>query len=241
MASRCFLAAWQSHSPNQKNQSHVIINYVFSRSRFYMPKLRILTVTAFLSLAFCLGLNRSLPVQAGLLLQQPTGSIPTVTSSPSGPIAIVTSEYDQINIRSGPDNFVYPIIGVLVAGQRVEALGRTPGGSWVQITYPGVPGGTAWVYAYLVELQGNVPIVDPPPTPTPQVTPTIDPTLASQFIIDIAPTRLPTYTPPPPVIIPTYTVSPASQSPVGVPMGFVIIGMAVVGLFGMLISLLRGR
>jgi hypothetical protein len=92
-----------------------------------------------------------------------------------------------------------------------------------------------------VELKGNVPIVEPPPTPTPQVTPTIDPTLASQFIIDIAPTRLPTYTPPPPLVIPTFTVSPVNKSTAGVPMGFVIIVMAVVGVFGMMISLLRGR
>ena len=97
------------------------------------------------------------------------------------------------------------------------------------------------MYAYLVELRGNVPIVEAPPTPTPQVTPTIDPTLASQFLIDIAPTRLPTYTPPPPIIIPTFTVSPVNQATGGVPMGFVIIGMGVVGVFGMLISLLRGR
>jgi hypothetical protein len=190
---------------------------------------------------FSFGLSSAPAVQAGQPLQQPTGSIPTVTSSPSGPIAIVTSEYDQINIRSGPDNNIYPIVGVLVAGQRVTALGRTAGGSWVQIAYPGVPGGTAWVYSYLVELKGNVPIVEPPPTPTPQVTPTIDPTLASQFIIEIAPTRLPTYTPPPDLIIPTFTASSVNQSTAGVPMGFVIIGMGVVGIFGMMISLLRGK
>jgi len=206
-----------------------------------MPKIKLLMLIGCLFIVLAFGLSRTPTVQAGLLLQQPTGTIPTVTSSPSGPIAIVTSEYEQINIRSGPDNVIYPIIGVLVAGQRVTALGRTAGGSWVEIEYPGVPGGVAWVYAYLVELKGNVPIVEPPPTPTPQVTPTIDPTLASQFIIDIAPTRLPTYTPPPPLIIPTFTVSPVNQSTAGVPMGFVIIVMGVVGVFGMLISLLRGR
>ena len=206
-----------------------------------MSKIKLVIFIGCFLIFLSFGLSTTPVVQAGLLLQQPTGSIPTVTSSPSGPIAIVTSEYDQINIRSGPDNVIYPIVGVLVAGQQVTALGRTAGGSWVQIEYPGVPGGTAWVYAYLVELRGNVPIVEPPPTPTPQVTPTIDPTLASQFIIDIAPTRLPTYTPPPPLIIPTFTVAPVSQGTAGVPMGFVIIGMGVVGLFGMMISLLRGR
>jgi hypothetical protein len=206
-----------------------------------MRKIKLFFLSGLLLFVLAFGLSYAPAVKAGLPQQQPTGSIPTVTSSPSGPIAIVTSEYDQINIRSGPDNNIYPIVGVLVAGQHVTALGRTAGGSWVQIAYPGVPGGTAWVYAYLVELKGNVPIVEPPPTPTPQVTPTIDPTLASQFVIEIAPTRLPTFTPPPALIIPTFTASPVNQGTAGVPMGFVIIGMGVVGLFGMMISLLRGK
>jgi hypothetical protein len=206
-----------------------------------MHKLKPFVFIGLFLFALSFGLSYAPVVQAARLRQQPTGSIPTVTSSPSGPIAIVTSEYDQINIRSGPDNNIYPIVGVLVAGQHVTALGRTAGGSWVQIAYPGVPGGTAWVYAYLVKLEGNVPIVEPPPTPTPQVTPTIDPTLASQFVIEIAPTRLPTYTPPPALIIPTFTASPVNQGTAGVPMGFVIIGMGVVGIFGMMISLLRGK
>lgn len=180
-------------------------------------------------------------VLAGPLLQQPTGSIPTVTSSPMGPVVIVSSEYDQINVRAGPDNSLYPIVGVLVAGQRVPALGRTPGGSWIQIEYPGVPGGTAWVYAYLVRVEGNLPIIEPPPTPTPRVTPTIDPTLAAQFVIEIEPTRLPTFTPPPPLLIPTFTALPAEGINARVPMGFVIVGMAVIGLFGVMVSVLRGR
>jgi uncharacterized protein YraI len=178
--------------------------------------------------------------QAGTLAQIPTVSIPTVTGTPPGAIAIVTMEQDQINVRSGP-NTDYPIIGVLIAGQQIPALGRSIGGDWVQIAYPGVLGGVAWVYSPLVELQGSVPIVEPPPTPTPRTTPTVDPTLAAQFIIEIPPTRLPTFTPPGPLAIPTF---PASEQPGGtgrVPMGFVIVGMGVVGLFGLLISFLRGR
>ena len=44
---------------------------------------------------------------------------------------------------------------------------------------------------------GELPVIVPPPTPTPRVTPTIDPTLAAQLIIEIGPTRLPTFTQPP--------------------------------------------
>lgn len=135
----------------------------------------------------------------------------------------------------------YDIIGVLVIGQRVPAIGRTTVGEWIQIAYPGVPGGVAWIYKDLVELQGNVPIVEPPPTQTPRTTPTIDPTLAAQFLVEIPPTRLPTYTAPPPLVLPTFVDESLVGNPTRLPMGLIIIGMAVVGLFGVLISLLRGR
>lgn len=180
------------------------------------------------------------PVRADFLGQQPTVDIPTVTSSPGGPVAVVNMDQDQINVRSGPST-AYPIVGVLVAGQRVPAKGRSPGGDWVQIDYPGVPGGLAWVYSYLITLQGNLPIVEPPPTPTPRVTSTIDPTLAAQFVVELEPTRMPTFTAPPPLLIPTFTAPPVTPRTTGVPTGFLIVGMGVIGLFGLLISFLRGR
>jgi hypothetical protein len=92
-----------------------------------------------------------------------------------------------------------------------------------------------------VEVKGVLPVVEPPLTPTPQVTPTIDPTLAAQFLIDIPPTRLPTFTAPPPLILPTLPVDEPITVSGRVPMGLVIIGMAVVGIIGTFISLLRGR
>jgi len=205
-----------------------------------MRKQKLFFIGAFWLLAVGFWLVSSPRALAEQLLQQPTVAIPTVTGSPSGPVAVVNPDQDQINVRSGP-SVDYPIVGVLVAGQRVPALGRSPGGDWVLVQYPGVPGGTAWVYAFLVTLQGSLPVVEPPPTPTPLVTPTIDPTLAAQFIIEIQPTRLPTFTAPPPQVIPTFTVPPVTQSTAGIPVGFVIIGMAAVGIFGVFISLLRGR
>jgi hypothetical protein len=174
--------------------------------------------------------------------QIPTVSIPTVTSSPTGATVTVTRDYDQINVRGGPGgDGVYPIVGVLIAGQQVPALGRSPGGDWIQIAYPGAPGGVAWVYTPLVELTGTVQIVAPPPTPTPRTTPTIDPTLAAQFIVEIPATHLPTFTPPPPISLPTFPPEPSLSGTGRVPMGLVIIGLSVIGLFGMAISLLRGR
>jgi hypothetical protein len=179
---------------------------------------------------------------ASELVQQPTVSIPTVTGTQPGPIATVNKDNEQINVRSGP-GVKYAKVGVLISGEQVPALGRSEGGGWVQITYPGVEDGIAWVYSPFVTLSigSNLPIVEPPPLPTPLVTPTIDPTLAAQFIEDIPPTRLPTYTPPPPLVIPTFESEGRIEGVGRMPMGILIAVLGVIGLFGTLISVLRGR
>jgi len=181
-------------------------------------------------------------VRPGVEAQIPTVSFPTVTGSPQGPIVTVRRDVDQdsINVRAGP-SVKYDIVGVLIVGQTVPAMGRTPGGDWVQIFYPGVPGSSGWVYSPLVIVSSGIPIVEPPPTPTPRTTPTIDPTLAAQFILEIPPTRLPTFTPPPPLVIPTFESQVPTTIPGGIPMGIVVIGMAVLGFFGIVISFLRGN
>jgi len=178
-------------------------------------------------------------VEASGSYQQPTVAIPTVTGTPKGPIAIVYSDpEDQINVRSGPDIF-YPKVGVLINRQEVPALARTEGGTWVKIVYPGVQEGVAWVYAPYVRVTGELPIVPKPPTPTPETTPTIDPTLAAQFISEIPPTRKPTFTPPPPLIVPTYAAGEISSGTGGLPSGFIILGLVSVGIFGLIVSFLR--
>lgn len=186
-----------------------------------------------------LGLTSTVNLRAAA--QQPTVAIPTVTSSPPGPMITVNQDYEQINVRSGPSQD-YPAVGVLQQGEKAPALGRSVGGDWIQIAYPTVDGGVAWVYSYLVTLSGgDLPVIVPPPTVTPKVTPTIDPTLASQLVINLGPTRMPTYTQPGPVQMPTYTQAPEMGAAGVLPMGFVIIGLAVIGIFGLMISVFRGR
>lgn len=182
------------------------------------------------------------PGHAGWPEQIPTGSIPTVTGTPVGALAIVLDN-DQgfINLRAGPSTVAYEIVGVLVSGQQAPALGRSPGGDWIEVAYPGVPGGVAWVWSDLVEVRGSLPVVEPPPTMTPAVTATIDPTLAAQFLVEVPPTRLPTFTEPPPYQTPTFPVDAPIATSGRFPIGLVIIGMAVVGVFGLLISFLGGR
>ena len=180
--------------------------------------------------------------RAERLAQIPTGSIATVTGSPVTAIVIVLdSEEGFANVRSGPGTLGYEIVGVLIEGEQVPGLGRTVVGNWILIAYPGAPGGVGWVNKDLVEVQGNLPIVEVPPTITPQTTPTLDPTLAAQFLVDIPPTKLPTFTAPPPLLISTFTETGATGISSRIPIGFVIVGMAILGIFGIIISFLRGR
>ncbi|MEA3326391.1 MAG: SH3 domain-containing protein [Chloroflexota bacterium] len=181
-------------------------------------------------------------VEAGPVAQQPTGNIPTVTSTPRGPYVIVnalTANDTQINVRAGPSALTEKV-GVLLIDQEANALGRY--GDWIQIEYVGAADGKAWVYGNLVTLfGGNLPIVDPPPTSTPNITQTVDPTLAAQFIITPESTRLPTFTEPPPLDIPTYTSATENIGVGGVPMGLIIIGLGALGIFLGVIALISGR
>jgi hypothetical protein len=154
---------------------------------------------------------------------------------------------DWVNVRSGPHTD-YERVGGMIAGQTAPAVGRSPGGDWIQIIYVGAPGDLGWVYAPLVRLDpatATLPIVEAPPLPTPRVTATIDPTLAAQFVnLDAPSERLPTFTPVEPVSYPTFeapTASDGGGSGGGFPPFLAILGLMVVGMFGGLISLLRGR
>lgn len=175
--------------------------------------------------------------------QVPTVDIPTVTSSPSGPMIKVRADADQeqINVRSGPGTF-YDKVGVLLIGQTAPAKGRSTGGEWIMVEYLGAPGNVAWVYAPLVDVLSPLllPVVEAPPTPTPVMTNTIDPTLAAQFIVTIEPTRLSTFTAPPPLNLPTFEPAIASSRG-GLPIGLVIVGLAAIGLSIGLFTLAQGK
>jgi hypothetical protein len=133
-------------------------------------------------------------------------------------------------------------VGVLLAGQSIPALGRGRDADWIQVFYPGVPGSTAWVYAPYVRISpgARLQTIDAPPTPTPFSTPTIDPTLAAAFIAPETPTRLPTFTPPAEIVIPTF-VDEEDEQANRIPVGLLIFSLGFVGGMGVLISFLRGR
>ncbi|MBA4313242.1 MAG: hypothetical protein C0417_11495 [Chlorobiaceae bacterium] len=174
--------------------------------------------------------------------QQPTGSIPTVTGTPTGPTASIKAGVSDgsVNIRSGP-NTLYNAVGVMLLGDAVPVKGKSPGGDWLLIEYPGIPGGTGWVYAlYMNITPGEIPLAELPPAAQPKVTMTIDPTLASQFITTPLATRLPTYTPSAPLVVPTFE-NQNSQIFAGIPIGLIIIALLGLGTLLALFSYFQAR
>ena len=169
--------------------------------------------------------------------QQPTES--SSGSASSGMYITVITEEPQINVRMGPSSTIYPIVGVLATGSTAPALGRSVGGDWILIEFPSAPDGRGWVYSPLVQVSpGTLQVVDSPPTPVPPATSTVDPTLAAQFVIEPTTTRLPTFTPPPAMTVPSY-LKPETSEKSPVQLAGIIIAFFILGVVGFLLSLVR--
>lgn len=156
------------------------------------------------------------------------------------PFITVNADQDHVNVRGGPNSYLYDKIGILYPGESAPALGRTPGGDWIQISCPGIPGGIGWIYSANVTLtsSGFLTIVDAPPTPP--FTLNLDPTLAASLEVQPTVTRLPTFTPPPPLAtLPAYQDAPRSSP--GAWSAPLIAGLALAGIFGLAFSVLFRR
>ena len=150
---------------------------------------------------------------------------------------------EPINVRSGPNTVHYPIVGHLVPGDVVPALGVTPGREWVQIAYPDAADGTGtgWVYAIYVTISGGeLRVVEAPSTPTPPITATLDATLEAEFNFQPTPSRMPTFTPPPPLTVPQFTEVTIAR-PSGVAPGIFVIVLVFIGIIGLVASIMLGK
>lgn len=183
-----------------------------------------------LSIVFLISISTLSVVNASGYEQQPTISIPTVTGTPKGITAMVPlSQTDSVNVRSGP-GALFDKVGVILPGQEVPVMGRSAGGDWIMVEYPGAPNNIGWVYSPLVIVSpGELPIIEPPPTVTPAVTQTVNATLAAQFITTPIPTRLATFTPSDPMIVPTYADVSRTSFLGKIPMGLVVIILGGLG------------
>jgi uncharacterized protein YraI len=172
--------------------------------------------------------------------RQSADSTPTDAGSPGGTYITVTY-IEPINVRAGPSSYDYPVIGSIPVGGTAPAIGRSPAGEWIQIVFQGGPRDTGWVYAANVSLSTGalLPIVEPPPTAVPPVIPTVNPTYVAQLQPLPTTTRLPTFTPPPSLVVPTFT-NPASSS-LGLQTGWVIVCLGLIGLVGVALTSFRRR
>ena len=131
-----------------------------------------------------------------------------------------------------------PKVGRLFPGDIVPALGVSPGREWVQIAYPDAPGGVGWVYAIYVKVSGGeLLVVEAPSTPTPLVTVTLDATLAAAFNFQPTPSRMPTFTPPPPLTVPQFTEVSTPRQTLAAP-GVFVVSFMLLGAVGLLISMI---
>lgn len=167
----------------------------------------------------------------------------TVTLAPQTTQAYITNTFEgepSINVRTGPSTIIYPIpCGSLPYGATAPALATSPAHEWIQISYPDCPGGVGWIYAANVTLVGSLRVVEPPPTPTPLETPTFDPTLEAAFQTQPTETRLPTFTPPPALAVPTFADDAEPRG--GLPTGVTILAMVLLGGFVLVASFVRRR
>ena len=173
--------------------------------------------------------------------QQPTGSVATVTGTPTGPFVTVYTDQLFINVFAGPSSYDYERVGTMASGTSAPALGSSQDGNWIEIVYLGVKGGTGWVYGPFVSISpgSRLPKIAAPPTPAPLTTPTLDPTYVAAYGLQLEPTRLPTFTPPSPLKLQTF--APNTSSGTKVPFGLVILVLALIGVLGAVISFLRGN
>jgi Bacterial SH3 domain len=170
--------------------------------------------------------------------------LPTVTITVAAGMPYITVTYiEPINVRTGPSSFDYPVVGTLPVGGTAAAVGRSPAGEWIEIEFPASPRGTAWVYAANVTVSppnALLPVVEIPPTPAPFATNTLNPTFVAAFAIVPTSTRLPTFTPPPPLAIPTYQNEvPASSGRAGT--AWLMAGLGLIGIIGIVITSFRRR
>lgn len=98
----------------------------------------------------------SAPIVAAVVTETPAGA-PLTTPVPVSPTADLPYGITlaQINARSGPASS-YAAYGLIEKDQRVNLLGQTVNGLWLQIEYPAAPTGVAWVSSQYVKLMSNI-------------------------------------------------------------------------------------
>jgi uncharacterized protein YraI len=79
------------------------------------------------------------------------------TPTPAGPSGKVTQ---RLNVRAGP-GLTFDSLGTLAPDTIVRLTGKNSSAAWLQIEYPGAPGGRGWVTAQYVQTEATgLPVLD---------------------------------------------------------------------------------
>ena len=105
----------------------------------------------------------NVPVREGFSAPAPT-TPPAVTSGATQagatPSAAATSlpatvaSGTRLNVRSGPGTG-YPVISTVAPGAALTAAARNAAGDWIRVQQAALPGGSGWVSASYLELEGD--------------------------------------------------------------------------------------
>jgi hypothetical protein len=122
---------------------------------------------------------------------EPSSPLPTpepAEAANEGPVTITLIQ--NMNVRGGPGTN-YPVVGPGPAGETAKVLGRNADSSWLQVEYPLTDDGTGWVYAALVQINGDPQTAEfvqappapaaPPPQETKEEAPPPEPEVKYQF------------------------------------------------------------
>ena len=175
---------------------------------------------------------------------RPAAAPPLQAATPTQPTLRAEAYDEDVNVRSGPGTN-YDRVGTLVRGQSGAIVGQAQTiHTWLKIIYIGGPDNFGWVQQDVVRVVGDLsqaPTVDVPPTPTLPPAPTSAITVTVVAVGTPVAARLPTFTAPAPVVLPTLLPVQGVSESGNFPPAIIIISLFVLGGVAGLISLLRRR
>ncbi len=121
------------------------------------------------------GVKTFTPVPVETLVEAALFPTPTSTSTPSTVLASPRAQ--PVNCRFGPD-IAYAVVGALILGRQAEVIGKNIDISWIYVRNPSDPSTSCWLFADLVNVQGNLemlPVVGPPEIMVTDIQVRIDP------------------------------------------------------------------
>lgn len=121
------------------------------------------------------GVNTPTPVPVETLVETILFPTTTATSTPS--VALASPRDQPVNCRFGPD-VSYAVVGALIAGRQAEVIGKNMDISWIYVRNPSDPSTSCWLFADLVNVDGNLemlPVVGPPEIMVTDIKVRIDP------------------------------------------------------------------